>query len=603
MNLFTYIKEHNSIVTVAQEYVTIKKAGIYYKGPCPFHQEKDASFTISPHKEIFYCFGCHATGDVISFIAQIEGCNQLEAAKLLIDKYGIDVPPELLHEHKTSFVSADEKNRYFSLCNLVAQWCAQQLKTSSNAQPYVTARNIKSSVIKTFTMGFFPSGLRALKNLQQYIQKQGFLVKDLIDAHIIIEGKHGIYSPYEDRIIFPISDHLGRFCGFGGRIFKKGDERAKYYNSRENLHFNKGTILFGLHQAKKAIQKKEYAFLVEGYTDCLAMVQHGYTNTIATLGTACSHEHLKQLSHYADYLYVLFDGDRAGLQAMLRLTQLCWNANIDIRVIVLPQGEDPASFLGAENTLDQHIQQAQDVFSFFIKNSGIQYKNQSLKKRLLIVQEIIKIITSINDPLKQTLLLQDAAYNLNLPFETLKKECLRTQYKTHNKNEHKQALSNQLSPKQDHPEQDNPEQTRSEKVLRNIDIPAGEKKIVALILQYPEIIDREEYPIIVNTLSEPLRAILHHLKKLVPRSLNKLLETLNENEKALTHNILISHDNIQKGDLDREINQFIKYRWKIITQIAKEQIKQAQQVNNTKQVIQLLSQLQQLKNKLFKLEL
>ena len=170
-------------------------------------------------------------------------------------------------------------------------------------------------------------------------------------AGILSESKNALYSPFEDRIMFPITDNLGRFCGFGGRTFMPQDERPKYYNSKENNFFTKGSLIFGLNVAKRDIQHKEIVFVVEGYMDCIAMAQHGYTNTVATLGTACTLEHLKQLSRYASYVYVLYDGDAAGQSAILRLTELCWNVNMDLKVIRLPRQEDPASFLAKGKAL------------------------------------------------------------------------------------------------------------------------------------------------------------------------------------------------------------------------------------------------------------
>ncbi len=570
MNLFDYIKERVAMVDVAREYVSLKKAGIYYKGCCPFHQEKDASFTVSPHKGIFYCFGCHATGDAISFIAQIEGCNQFDAAKLLIEKYQLDIPAELLNEkHKTN-VSFDEKNRYFNLCSLVVKWCQEELKKSSFAQQYLTTRNLESKIIDLFEIGYFPSGTYQIKAFIRFMHNNGFLLQDLIDAYIIIEGKGALYSPYEERIIFPISDHLGRHCGFGGRIFKENDERAKYYNSHENNFFNKGSLLFGLQQAKKAIQSTNTVFLVEGYTDCLMMAQNGYPQTVATLGTACTHNHLQKLTHYTETIYVLFDGDNAGFQAMLRLTQLCWDVNIDIRVICLPKNEDPASFLGGGKDLSVHINQSLDIFTFFIQYSTSQFKNQTLKKKIVIIREILNIISTIDDKLKQTLLLQDAALKLNLPLEILKNEC--------------NNFYTELSPKQ------------APKI--QVSVSEGEKKLFALILRQPQLLEREEIMIICNAFSEPLKNILVHYQKLAHKSLSQLTELLTEEEKQLTHAIIMAHDKEHNEQSDDIIKNFVKRYWKKISAGTKEKIVQAQQINDEKQVKLLLHHMEDLKKKI-----
>src|SRR5579859_5964285 len=344
MNLFSFVKSQVFILDVINEYVTVKKAGIYYKGTCPFHSEKTASFTVSPHKEIFYCFGCHATGDVIAFIAQIEHCSQKEAADHLIDRHGIEVPAHISIERETS-QEHNQKKRYFELCDLAAEWAHKNLETNPQALSYFTNRGFTKQTLQLFNVGYFAGGQNGIKNLINFVGQHQFLIDDLLEAHILVQGKQVRYSPFEERLLFPIKDNLGRSCGFGGRIFKEGDERAKYYNSHENQFFTKGSLFFGLHMAKQSIQERASAFIVEGYTDCMAMVQHGYSNTIATLGTACTLEHLKILSRYVHTVHVIYDGDQAGQKAMLRLAELCWEVNLELKVVCLPDKEDPASLL------------------------------------------------------------------------------------------------------------------------------------------------------------------------------------------------------------------------------------------------------------------
>jgi DNA primase len=569
MNLFTYIKDRITIVEVISEYLSLKKAGIYYKGSCPFHQERDASFTVSPHKGIFYCFGCHATGDVISFLSQMEGCNQFEAAKLLIEKYSLDVPAELLQEKKDSTQTLDEKNHYFALCELMSSWCHKQIKNSLDAQQYLSQRNISPAIVDQFKVGYFPSGLKYIKSFQKYAHEEGFLIKDLTVAHLLNEGNHHFYSPFEDRIIFPITDHLGRNCGFGGRIFKENDERAKYYNSQESALFNKGALLFGLSQAKKAIQKTKQAFLVEGYTDCIAMVQYGYPNTIATLGTACTHQHLKQISHYADELFVLFDGDSAGLKAVLRLTQLCWDVNIDIRVIQLPKNEDPASFLGAGENLKTCIKKAEDIFSFFMHTSTQEFKTQPLKKKLAIVRELMRIINTINDDLKKMILLQDAATKLNLPIETLKNEC-RKQYE--------------------------PEKPSISPEAVTIKISDSEKRMFVVLLEMPDLLQKEIIKIMYQAFSEPLKTIIQIYDETEEKTIPSLLEKLSEEYQQLTQQLLVTHDK-EQNDYEKIIKEFAKRNWKKIALNTKEQIALAQKKDDLPQVKVLLQQLQELKKK------
>ena len=572
MNLFDFIKNRVNITDIVNEYASIKKAGIYYKGRCPFHQEKDASFTVSPHKQIFYCFGCHATGDVIAFIAQIEGCSQLEAAKFIIDKYNIELPPQLLEQKHELAVSIDQKNRYYHLCQTVADWCTQQLTITPEAQNYLNERVISQETIERFNIGYFPAGINNLKLLQNFVHRQGLLVKDLIDNSILLDSPKGLYSPFEDRIIFPIADHMGRFCGFGGRIFKPGDERAKYYNSRENNFFSKGSLLYGLHNAKRAIQKDTQAFLVEGYVDCIAMAQHGYPNTVATLGTACSSEHLKLLAHYTETLSVIFDGDAAGLRAMLRLTQLCWHANINIRIICLPKNEDPASFLGSGNTLEHYLEQAHDVFTFFITNAGAQFKQQSLKGKLAIVQELLAIIGAIDDRLKQVILLQQAADSLHLPFDVLQKEC-RKQRQTF-------APDSVVQP------------------AKEVAGSALEKKLFALVIEQPALLKQPEVLLLIEVLPETLQRIVKQYAQLEIPTIDLLISTLNDADKQLTYALVMAQDKAEPTESEFIIQTAMRQHWKVLTQKIKEKVAQAHQQNDQQRVTQLLEQLQELKKKI-----
>ncbi len=402
MNLFNFIKRTVHILDVVNEYTTLKKSGgLYWKSPCPFHQEKTPSFTVSPDKEIFYCFGCHESGDVISFVAKIEKMSPFEAAQYLIEKYNLQIPDTLKSSFQQSQATRTEKDDYFALCKIVANWCHDQLFQYDTALNYVHSRKFNQQSITQFTIGYFPKGNMSIKNLLNQAAAQGFLTNDLIDAGVIFQGQNNLYSPFEGRIIFPIKDHLGRHCGFGGRVFMPDDDRCKYYNSKENQFFQKGTLLYGLDIAKKNIQSNDIAFLVEGYTDCIAMHSYGYKNSVATLGTACTLEHLKKIANYTQQLYVMYDGDNAGQEAILRLTQLCWTIDIEPKVICLPQDSDPASFLYKNQDLKPYIKQAQDVFSFFLQNKGHDFQNKNLKEKLQATASITSLIANLQDPLKR----------------------------------------------------------------------------------------------------------------------------------------------------------------------------------------------------------
>ncbi len=584
MNIFSFIKSRVPIWDVINEYATLKKAGMYWKARCPFHHEKTASFTVSPHKDIFYCFGCHTTGDVISFIAKVENCSQLEAAQFLAERYQIELPSTVTLEKTEK--EQEQKKQYFALCKLVAQWCHEMLSKTPSVIRYLHKRGFTQESIDCFTVGYFPGGQRSIKACIQYVKKHNILLKDLIDAHIFSESKTVVYSPFEDRLIFPITDHLGRFCGFGGRVFKAHDTRPKYYNSRENDYFAKGALLFGLDHAKKNIQETGIAFLVEGYTDCIAMVQHGFANTIATLGTACTAHHLKQLSRYAQYLYVLYDSDTAGQQAILRLTELCWQANMELKVIALPIGQDPASFLASAQDLQPCIANAKDIFLFFIESLGKDFTTKSLNEKVNLTRTLLQIIHTIDDPLKQDILLQKASKTFDIPFDSLKKELGRT---AHRSDTTQPRESNKV-----------PENSVN---IQNHELPRLEKRIFCAIINNIQLFNKRNEKYLIDYMPTPLDGILKKLCTLKSTdetvAFTQFFDALTENEKHYVSKLLLEEEEpIPSALFEELVIQLHKKQWKIIVHDIKVKLAQAKRENNENKVQQIMQDFLELKQKI-----
>lgn len=583
MNVFNLIKSRVSIFDVVNEYTTLRKAGNYWKSRCPFHHEKTASFSVSPHKDIFYCFGCHAGGDVITFIAKIENCNQHEAVEFLAERYGIELPKESERTEQ----SAQQKKLHFDICKIVADWCHSQLKKQPKVLNYLKNRHIDAATIDQYAIGYFPGGLKAIKQLLEVAQKEHILADDLIKAYIISRGKSVLFSPFEDRIIFPIRDHLGRYCAFGGRTFKPEDTRAKYYNSRETDFFHKGSLLYGLDAAKKTIQEKQAVFLVEGYTDCIAMAQAGYANTVATLGTACTLSHLKLLSRYASYLYLLYDNDAAGEKAILRLTQLCWQANMELKVVHLPTGQDPASFLEVDNDLNTRIESAQDIFAFFIERLGTGYSVAPLSQKVNKIRQIIEIIALIADPLKQDILLHTAAQTFGLPFESVKDELKR----------HMRAID-QKSELEEKDEDKPTEQKAPEKQLEEVS--GIEKRLFCAIINNADLFDPQIDNYVIEQFGDPLKTIA---KKLViskethsPFDFDRFFDTLSANEKDTVSKLLVTYaEPLDKQAYEKLLNQFQRKRWKQIIQSITAQLTQAHTHGDQKTIDRLLLRYKSLK--------
>lgn len=578
MNFFSYIKSKVNILDIISEYTTLKKAGGYYKGNCPLHFEKTASFTVSPHKEIFYCFGCHQGGDVVSFISKIENLSQLSAAKHLADKYSIQVPENLFKSD--SVQNEEEKNKYFKICELVAQWCINNFKENLQAQNYLKNRNLNSETITKFEIGYFPASKTAIKSLLEFAKKNSILAQDLIEANIIYESQKekGFYSPFEDRIIFPIKDHLGRYCAFGGRIFKEGDTRAKYYNSHEHKFFNKSAILFGLDVAKKSIQAENQVFLVEGYMDAITMSQYGFASTVATLGTACTADHLKILSRYSEKLYVLYDGDQAGQKAILRLTKICWDYNMEPYVVSLAKEHDPASFLTTNGNLKELIENAKDIFMAFIVNLSTDFQSKSLQEKLSIIKELLETIETVKDPIKQDILLSKAATSLEIPFETLKQGA---------------APAKNYNLKQPIPE---PKVHNEATTI--------EKKLIYAIIFYGNNITEEDEDFLLYSIQSPFNDILKKyfaFKKEV-KSINviEFFDTLNENEKEFLSSIIFLCEGVVQSFNDLYI-QFQKKYWKQITNDVKMKIEnEPESINKLQNIQKYLKELQDLKQKLLR---
>ncbi len=590
MSLFNFIKQQVSILDVIGEVVSLKPAGHYWKGSCIFHAEKDASFTVSPEKQIYYCFGCHASGDVISFIAKLEHLNQLEAAQLLIERYQLSVPAELTKQiHSSTTEEKDAKDRYFQTCKAFSAWAHKQLFSNQYAVDYLVQRSVSLETIKSFQIGYFPGGQHNIKKLLKDLQGEGFLLRDLHDAGVLADGKGMPYSPFEERIIFPIKDMQARHCGFGGRVFRTGDDRAKYYNSKEADGFEKGKILFGFDMAKKAIQTEESVFLVEGYVDCIMMVQYGFINTIATLGTACTIDHLKQLSRHAHTLYVLYDGDHAGQKAMLRLAELCWEVNLEMYIITLPIKHDPASFLIDGGDLLGYKASAVEIMHHFINSLGANFLAKPLAQKMSSAEKIVGTIAKIKNSFKQDVLLHHAAAVMQMPFDsfktllntTMRKQAQKIQFET------PVEVGHVVTEPQESTEPDN--QLLEEKIFSGIlgGIAAGK------LLHVPG----DVRPYFSSRMQSLLMLVEQwHSHHDGSSSVSELLDSFEAFHKEWVVRVAMQHNTQTCHQLfDRLLDRFCKVHWQRIVKDIKQQLVKAKLENDTQTMNDVLERFSHLK--------
>ena len=529
MSIFQAVKERLRIAEVVGEYTTLKRIGGYFKASCPFHHERTASFTVTPDREIFYCFGCRAGGDVVEFIAQIEKCTAREAALHLIERYKLSIPDQDLTVYRGEGWSAQQ--RYFELCKIVAQWCAEQLKSSSVVLAYLKNRSISRESIDRFAIGYFPGGEKHRKWLVALIQKAGFLVDDLVAMRLFMKNEQrfsGLYSPFEERIILPIHDHLGRICGFGGRVFQPDDNRAKYYNSHEHAHFSKSSLLFGFDLAKRIIQKTGKIYVVEGYFDCIAMVQAGIENVVATLGTACTDDHLKLFGRYVKRVVVMYDGDVAGINATMRLSEACWEYALELQVVTLPPGQDPADFFASKGDFATLAQQ--DIFVFYINSLRLQFnEEQSLGDKINGLRDILKRIARVANPLTRDVLIHQVAQVCNVSVTMLLREAQHLQT----------TMKEPVLPTKGAPLAVMPDL----KAQKEINLFA--ERAFCMVISCERLLTSEEVELVQEFLTEPLRVLLADLQK------GKLLEPnfrfsdffakMNENDQEYVQRLITIH--------------------------------------------------------------
>lgn len=335
------IQQAIDIVDLVSEHVRLKRAGKDWRGLCPFHQEKTPSFYVAPAKQIFKCFGCGAGGDVFKFVQLRERVGFPEARAILAAKAGISL--EAPGERRTS--AGPDKATLAKVNDWALRWFRQQFAGPGGeaARAYAERRGLTAETIQAFDVGFAPAPWEALRNAAG---AAGIAPKLLELAGLARPGRDGsVYDTFRNRLMFPIRDVMQRVVGFGGRTL--GDDPAKYLNTPETALFDKARCLFGLDKAKAVLGADRPAVVVEGYLDCIIAHQHGFTETVATLGTALGPDHANILRRYTDSVVLLFDSDEAGIRAADRALPIFLSRRIDVRLARVPQGKDPADFLVA----------------------------------------------------------------------------------------------------------------------------------------------------------------------------------------------------------------------------------------------------------------
>lgn len=326
------VKDAFNLADVVGERVRLKRTGRGYMGLCPFHSENTPSFHVYIDTQSYYCFGCHAGGDIFTYIMNTEGLDFRGALELLADRAGIEL---------TGSPGTNSRSIY-DILNMAADFYHNVLTSPSGsvARAYISRRTLSDSDINHFTLGYSPN---AWDSLSLRLKKSGVSERDILRAGLAIENKNGIYDRFRGRLMFPIRDISGRVVAFGGRLID--GEGAKYINSPEGEIYSKRKTLYMLNDAKKSIREKGYSILVEGYMDAVRLHKCGFTETVASLGTSLTQEQAELLSRFAPRCYICYDGDAAGQSAALKGMYILQAHGLDVHVITLPDGQDPDEFL------------------------------------------------------------------------------------------------------------------------------------------------------------------------------------------------------------------------------------------------------------------
>ena len=393
------VRSRNDIVDVISQYVKLTRKGSSYFGLCPFHNEKTPSFSVTPGKQMYYCFGCGAGGNVFNFIMEYENFTFGEALKYLADRAGVELPRiEYSREIKEK---AQEKEELLRINKEAAQYYYYQLRTEKGAAgyQYLTGRGLSDDTIRKFGLGYsdkYGSGL------YRYLKAKEYSDERLRDSGLFnVDERHGMYDKFWNRVIFPIMDVNNRVIGFGGRVM--GDGKPKYLNSPETRIFDKSRNLYGLNEARRS--RKNYIILCEGYMDVIAMHQAGFTNAVASLGTALTSGHASLLKRYTSEVLLLYDSDEAGVRAALRGIPILREAGVNSRVVDLKPYKDPDEFirnLGPE-AFEERLSKASDSFMFRVTVAEREFPMEEPQGRNRFFEKCAEMLLELNDELERNL--------------------------------------------------------------------------------------------------------------------------------------------------------------------------------------------------------
>ena len=469
----------NPIEDVVGQYVSLKRSGGNLFGLCPFHGEKTASFSVSPDKGIYYCFGCHKGGGAVNFMMEMEGLSYLDAVRALAKRAGMEVPEDEQYQSRYR-----QQERLWALHKEAARFFHAQLYSpvGKAALAYALGRGMSKSILTTFGVGYAPDGWDAMVKA---MREKGYTEQELIDSGLVTQSQKNknIFDRFRDRLMFPIIDVRGNVIGFGGRTLKNDADIAKYLNSPETLIFNKRKNLFGLNLAKKS--KQESLLLVEGNIDVVALHQYGFDNAVASLGTSLTEEQAALMSRYTEQVVLLYDGDTAGQNAAQRAIPILEKAGLRVKVLQMRDAKDPDEFLKKFGP---------DKFKLLLEESAnrIEYQLNSIRKKydlrvddqkIRYVQESAELICTLDSSVKREVYSGRVAEAAGISLDAMKLEVNKA-FKRRIAREKKRQEKIDLAPAK--------AMQPKERSIRydNVKSAMAEETVLALVLREPALLEQ-----------------------------------------------------------------------------------------------------------------
>ena len=536
------VRQTNDIVDVISQYMQLKRSGRNYFGLCPFHNEKSPSFSVSPDKQIFHCFGCGVGGNVITFIMKIEGINFIEAVKMLADRANIQLP---VLQSSSDSLKEELKSKVYKVNEFTAQFYHKNLymQNAKIAQDYVKKRKLSNDTLKAFQIGF--SG--KFDELYNALKKQGFEDKEILESGLVNKNDKGIFiDRYRNRLMFPICDSRGRVIAFGGRVLD--DSKPKYINSPENVVYSKGRNLFGLNVAKKYDLKK--ILIVEGYMDVISLHQRGIKNVVAPLGTALTQQQGFLLRKNAEQIILSFDADEAGLNAKIRAIDILQNMGCDLRVLQIEGAKDPDEYIVkfGNARFQNLVEKAISVLEFKVKLLRNEYDIENVNDKIKFLNGIANLIAKIDNTMEREIYIERIADEYQISKEAIFAEVNKLLYKDNQSDKILNKNKNVVIHTKPQIQNISPNTRRRENMILSI-LLTGDLNLYEIIKQN---INSDDFK---DELNKQIAKKLYEEFEKGNSNINGILDELNEEEQG--HITEIMADDYGIEDMEKAIDDVI----------------------------------------------